>query len=234
MIPTSVITISRQLGSGGSYIAQLVAKRLGYAYVDRQIIQQAAKELAVEEAVIEDRDGRLQTFWEKLAEVLAIGAPFGNYIPPPMNLVSDEQLVDTERRLIIELAAKGPCVILGRGAFHLLRGKARLLNVMIHAPMRFRVERVMTIYHAKTEEEAIKMIERSDQNRFGYIRTLMDLDWFDARNYHLTIDTGEIDFATAEEMITSLAGRLPTNGGWSWVKEPVSSAPGTNTNSPLL
>ncbi|MGC8490469.1 MAG: AAA family ATPase [Syntrophobacteraceae bacterium] len=222
MATASMITISRQLGSGGSYIGRLVANRLGYAFIDRQIIQQAARELGVEEAIVEDRDGRLQTFWEKLVEAFANGAPLGGYTPPPLNLVSDEELVDTEHRLITELAAKGPCVVLGRGAFHLLRGKGRLLNVMIHAPMRFRVERLRSIYHVKTGDEAVRMIERSDRDRLGYIRTLTDLDWFDARNYHLTIDTGQIDFATAEEIIASLAGQLPTEDEWPWVSEPKS------------
>ncbi len=227
MAATSVITISRQLGSGGSYIGRLAARRLGYAYIDRQIIQQAAKELGVEEAEIEDRDGRLQTFWEKLIGAFAMSAPITTYTPPPVNLVSDEQLVETERRLITELAVKGPCVVLGSGAFHLLRGKARLLIVMVHAPMGFRVERVMSIYHAR-KSEAIRMIERSDQDRCSYIRAFTGLDWFDARNYHLTIDTGKVDFATAEELIASIARRLPADGAWSRVNEPVSAAPETS------
>ncbi len=205
MPATVVITIARQLGSGGSYIGQQVARRLGYACIDRQILQQAAKELGVEEAEIEGRDGRLQSFWEKLISVFTLGPPEGSYTPPPPNWVSDEELAEIERRLITELAAKGPCVVLGRGAFHLLRGRARLLNVMIHAPHEFRVERVMSIYHARSKAEAIQMIERSDQERCRYIRAFTGLDWFDARNYHLTIDTAKIDFATAEEMIASVA-----------------------------
>ncbi len=67
-----LVTIARQLGSGGSYIGQLVARRLGYAYIDRQIMQQAAKELGVEEAEIEGREGRLQSFWEKLISLFAM------------------------------------------------------------------------------------------------------------------------------------------------------------------
>jgi len=228
MPATVVITISRQLGSGGSYIAQQVAKRLGYAYIDRQILEQAAKELGVEEADIENRDERLQTFWEKLIAVFTVGTPAGTYTPPPLHIFSDEQLVEIERRLITELTAKGPCVVLGRGAFHLLRGRARLLNIMVHAPQGFRVERVISIYHARTKAEAVRMINRSDQDRRRYIHAFTGLDWFDARNYHLTIDTGKVDFATAEEMIASLAGRLQSDKTWSWVKEPVCTMAGFN------
>jgi cytidylate kinase len=101
MPATVVITIARQLGSGGSYIGHLVARRLGYAYIDRQILQQAAVELGVEEAEIEDREGRLQSFWEKLLLGFTMANPYPIYMPP--RLISDEQLAETERRLIIEL-----------------------------------------------------------------------------------------------------------------------------------
>ena len=215
-----VITIARQLGSGGSYIGKRVAERFGYAYIDRQILQQAARELGVEEAMLEGRDECLQSFWERLLLVFALGPPDGTYTPPP-HLVSDDDLIETERRLIIRLATQGPCVVLGHGGFHLLRGRVRLLNVFAHAPLEFRVARVMSIYHAESEDEAVRMIERSDQERRRYIRTFTGLDWFDARNYHLTIDTGVVDFAMAEELIASLAKRLPQENTWPWVNQPI-------------
>ncbi len=102
-----VITIARQLGSGGSYIGQQVARRLGYAYIDRQILQLAAKELDVEESEIENRDGRLQTFWEKLLAGFTLGAPFYTSYTPPPCWVSDDKLAAVAGRLIVELAAKG-------------------------------------------------------------------------------------------------------------------------------
>jgi cytidylate kinase len=209
MSGTVVITIARQLGSGGSCIGQLVAKRLGYALIDRQILQLAARELRVEEAEVEDRQERLQSIWEKLVSSYAMASSHRIY-RPFLCLLSDEQLAETERRIIIELAVKEPCVILGRGAFYLLRRKARLFNIMVHAPLRFRVERVMSIYSMRSKAEAIRMIERSDQDRHRYIRALTGLDWLDTRNYDLTINTGKIDFTTAEEMIAHLALRLPS------------------------
>jgi len=215
-----VITIARQLGSGGSYIGRRVAQRLGYAYIDRQILQQAARELGVEEEVIEHRDERLQSFWEKLIMVFALGPPDGTYTPPPQTIVTDAELIETERRLILELTERGPCVVLGHGAFHLLRGRARLLNIFFHAPLEFRVEQVTRVYNAPAEDEAIRMIERSDRRRRRYIRTFTGLEWFDVRNYHLAIDTGEIEFAAAEDLIVSLAKRLLPEKARPWAEEP--------------
>ncbi len=200
MPPPIVITIARELGSGGYYIGQQVARRLGYAYIDREILRQAARDLGLEETELEGREKRLQSFWDKLISVVAMGGADGIYSPPP-RWVSDEQLAETERRLICELASRGQCVVLGRGAFHLLRGRAKLLNVFVHAPVSFRIQRVMSIYRAKSKREAAEMIDRSDQERTRYIRFFTGFDRLDARNYHITIDTGLIDFTTAEEMI---------------------------------
>lgn len=217
-MPEVVITIARQLGSGGSHVALQVARRLGYAFVDRQILQEAAKELGVEESEIERREERLLTFWEKLMSGFNMGSPYPNFVPPS-NWITDERLAEVEHRLMTELAMKGPCVMLGRGAFHLLRGRAQLLNVMIHAPLGFRVERLMRVYHAK-RKEAVQMIEQSDGDRYRYIRNFTGRDWFDVRNYHLAIDTSKIDFASAEEMISSIALRLPAADALPWVNEP--------------
>ena len=220
MPPPIAITIARELGSGGSYIGQQVARRLGYAYIDREILRQAARDLGLEETELEGREERLQSFWDKLISVVALGGADGIYSPPP-RWVSDEQLAETERRLICELASRGHCVVLGRGAFHLLRGRAKLLNVFVHAPASFRIQRVMSIYRARSKREAADMIDRSDLERTRYIRFFTGLDRLDARNYHITIDTGMIDFTTAEEIITSLAEGLREEGDWPWVNNPI-------------
>jgi cytidylate kinase len=216
-LPT-VITIARELGSGGSYIGMQVARRLGYVYIDRQILQQAATELGLEENELAGREECVQSFWDKLISVFAIGVPDNVYTPPP-RWVSDGKLAECEQRLIRELAAKGACVVLGRGAFHFLRGKARLLNVFIHAPLSFRVQRLIHVYGAPGELEAARMIDHSDQERTRYIRSWTGLDRFDARNYHLCIDTGAFDFAAAEELVVSLAKNLREEGDWPWVDQ---------------
>ncbi len=220
MIGPTAITIMRELGSGGAYIGQQAAKRLGYAYIDREILEEAAKKLGCHKGELDDRDGRLQSFWEKLIAVFAVGAPEAVYIPP-VRWISDEQLVETQNHLMEELVSKGPCLIVGRGAFYVLRGKAKLFNVFIHAPISFRIRRVMHMYGIKTEKEAAGMLDRSDQERDRYIRFCTGLNRLDVRNYHLTIDTGTIDFASATEMIVRLGQDLREEADWPWVKDPL-------------
>ena len=213
------ITMMRELGSGGAYVASQVAKRMGYPYMDHQILREAARELGCPEGELEGRDERLQSFWDKLIAVFALGAPESVYVPPP-RWISDERLIETEKRLLRELASRGPCVVVGRGAFHLLRGQANLFNVFVHAPVSFRIRRVMSIYGAQNERDAAEMIDRSDQERGRYIRFCTGLDRFDARNYHLAIDTGAIDFTSATEMIVRMAESLREEGDWPWVLGP--------------
>ncbi len=214
----TVITIGRGVGTGGSYLGQRVARRLGYAYLDRQILQYAARELGCEEYEIEDRMERLQSFWDRLIAAFSLGTPNGIYATP-LRRISDDQLIETERRLILELTTKGPCVVMGHGAFHLLQGRAKLLNVFVHAPMDFRIERIMGVFGVESEREAVAMIHRTDQERNRYIRFFTGLDRLDFRNYHLMIDTGVTDFARAEDMIANLAAGLREERDWPWVKE---------------
>lgn len=209
----SVITITRQLGSGGAYLGQRVARRLGYAYADRQILKSAAEKLEVDVEDLTYRDEQVQSYWDRLFQIFSVGSPDCPYTPPPVRVVSDEQLLDTEQRIIRDLAGRGCCVIVGHGAFHLLKGQAGVLNVFVHAAMDFRVARVMKLYRMSSRDEARQIIERTDRERENYIRSVSRCNWFDARNYHLTMDLERIGFEDAERLIESIA--VPSSAGAS-------------------
>ncbi|EPR37356.1 Cytidylate kinase-like family [Desulfovibrio sp. X2] len=209
-----IVTVARQLGSGGSEIAQIVARRLGIAYIDRQILQDAAKELGLEEEELQSRCERLQGFWERLLHVFAQGSPASVYSPPPSRVPSDEMVMAAERDVLLHLASKGPCVVVGHCGFHLLRERGQLLNVFIHAPTDFRVARVMKHYGAKTPEEALESIELADKERGEYVQELSGALWEDATNYHLTLDAAFTGLERAAETITRIASPLlPESAG---------------------
>src|SRR5437588_12429461 len=77
-------TISRQMGTGGSYIGQLIAMRLGLKYVDREVLHLAAEEFGCDEETVAARSERIETFWEKILGGLSLGAPDSRYNPPPL------------------------------------------------------------------------------------------------------------------------------------------------------
>ncbi len=202
--PVILVTISRQFGSGGAYIGQSVAKRLGYEYIDREILRQAARYLGREEEALSGREERLTGFWESFFNAFAVGIPEAGYVPPPIRPVYDKDLFDAEAAIMNEMADRHNAVVVGRGGFHILKGRTGLANVFIHAPKEFRVKRAMDVYNIPAIEDAASLVEDMDRERGKFIRAMTGADWTDARNYHLSIDTGRVDFVSAEEMVLRL------------------------------
>lgn len=207
-----IITIARQLGSGGSEIAQRVARRLDFHYIDRQILQQAAAALGLKERDLAPRCERVQGFWAKLLQPFAAGTPADVFSPPPFQVPSDEQIVATERHILMELAAKGDCVVVGHAGFRLLRGQGRLLNIFVYAPTTFRMERILRHYGARDEAEARAMMEQADRDRERYVREVTGLLWQDARNYHVCFDAERVGLDAAVARLSALARRMVTVG----------------------
>ncbi len=202
--PAILVTISRQFGSGGAFIGRNVAKRLGYKYIDREILRQAARYLGSDEKTLSGREERVAGFWENFFNAFAVGIPEAGYVPPSMRPVYDRDLFEAEAAIMKEMADARSSVIVGRGGFHVLKGRPGLANVFIHAPREFRIGRAMEIYKIAAEKAAASRVDEMDSERGGFIREMTGADWTDARNYHLSIDTGRVDFASAEEMVLRL------------------------------
>lgn len=120
----------------------------------------------------------------------------------------DSELFAVEALIIRKIAERYSSVIVGRGAFHILSDISGLVNVFLHATPEFRLRRVMDVFDIKDSEKAKNLIEDSDSQRRKFIRVLSGRDWTDARNYHLSIDTGVVGFADACEMILCRAKTL--------------------------
>src|SRR5439155_16734422 len=99
MIKTT-ITISRQMGAGGSYIGQVIARRLGLKYVDREVLHLAAKEFGCDEETIAARSERVTSFWERVLGGLSFGAPDSHYKPPPLGNFSDRELFEKQTQIL--------------------------------------------------------------------------------------------------------------------------------------
>ncbi|HOI14720.1 MAG TPA: cytidylate kinase-like family protein [Geobacteraceae bacterium] len=208
MSSSITITISRQIGCGGAYIGQEVAKSLGCRYLDREIVRHVANHLKEDESLLIDRQERISSFWENLVRSCSVCIPETGYIPPPVRPIMDSELFAVEALIIRKIAERYSSVIVGRGAFHILSDISGLVNVFLHATPEFRLRRVMDVFDIKDSEKAKNLIEDSDRQRRKFIRVLSGRDWTDARNYHLSIDTGVVGFADACEMILCRAKTL--------------------------
>ena len=200
---TMVVTISRQMASGGAYIGHLLARTLGYKYVEREILHIAARELGVDISELSRLDERHAGFVENLMKSFVFGAPEAAYVPPSRRAVYDKELFETESRIMAEIANQYNAVIVGRGGYFVLRNGPAVVNVFIHAPMDFRVKRLQQ-FHEISKEQAREEIENSDRMREKFLRTMTDTERYDARNYHLCLDAEAVGIEAAVRMIIGL------------------------------
>ncbi|MGO9139394.1 MAG: AAA family ATPase [Syntrophales bacterium] len=199
--PNIAITISRQMGSGGSYIGYLTARELGFNYVDREILQRAAKHLGTNTGALEDLDERSTGLVKNIIRGFSFGLLDATYAPPTIRPVYDKDLFMLECRIMDQIVDEHSAVIVGRGGFHALRDRPGVIRIFIHAPKEFRVNRIMTVRNIKDMRKARDEAEESDRRRAKFIRDMVGIHWTDARNYHLCIDSSSVDFLTSVEMI---------------------------------
>jgi len=183
-----VITISRQLGSGGGYIGQQLAKRLAIFYADREIISEAAKKLRIKEDEVESRDEKA-LFWRSLIESYAMNTD--NYLPTQIVAPIDRELYEAETDIIERIAGERSAVIIGRCSGYILREHPNHIRLYLYASEAFRIARVQFLYKV-TEDEARKMMVRSDKERGRYNKKYAGMNWTDLRQYDLCIDTSKL------------------------------------------
>lgn len=194
-----VITISRQLGSGGAYVGQKLAKSLNIFYADREIICKASKQLSVLEEDLESRDEKVSSFWQSYIQSCACGSPEG-YIYPQIIAPTDHELFEAESEIIEHIAKEHSAVIVGRCGTHILRDFPNHVSMFLHGDTTFRIGRIQKLYNV-TEEVAGKMIAQSDKERNRYYHTFTGKEWTDARQYDISIDTSKIGIDKSIELI---------------------------------
>jgi len=193
-----VITISRQLGSGGSYVGQQLAKKMNIFYADREIIRNVAKELSILETDIESRDEKILSFWQSLKANNAFAPDV--HIAPGMLAPTDRELFEAESKVIEQIAKERSAVIIGRCGFHVFRDFPNHISLFLHADNTFRNNRIQKLYNVSSEI-AGKMIVQSDKERTNYCKTFTGKEWSDARNYNISIDTGRVEIDKTVELI---------------------------------
>lgn len=180
-----VITISRQSGSLDNQIAQAVATRLGYRLVWRELINQAARQAWAPEVAL-----------AMLDELGILG----------LNPSSKACLAYREavRQVMLDLAAAGNVVIVGRAGQVVLRDRADVLHVRLIAPENIRVERIADQHHI-TRQAAQAQVKASDRSRRLYLINCYEVDWNDPYLYHLSINTGLVGIEEATSLICQTA-----------------------------
>ncbi|HNW89239.1 MAG TPA: cytidylate kinase-like family protein [Bacteroidales bacterium] len=194
-----VITISRELGCGGAYIGQQLAKELNMYYADHEIIAKAAEQLSTAEKDVELRDEKIESFWNTFW--IYSGTASDAFVPhqkmfPPTSF----DVFNAESEIIKHIANNRSSVIIGRCGFYVLRDHPNLFSIFLHADPAFRAKRIQDLYKV-TEEEAVKKVAQSDKDRVHYISTFTGKKWSDAKQFGLCMDTGIIGIEKSAELI---------------------------------
>lgn len=202
------VTIARQLGSGGSELGHSLAEALGIRCIDREIISQTAQQFDVQEQEVADREERVLPFWERMLSGFVVGAPEAAYVaPPPTQMPSDREIFEAETEVLKSIAAREECVIVGRAASHVLSPHPLMLNVLLYAPLEFRIARVMQVYGVTTPNEARAKIQQSDGMRGKSIAQMTGKDWMAPENYHLCLDSSTLPMAEISQLLTEFVRR---------------------------
>lgn len=215
----AVITISRELGSGGTYIALKLAQIISGVCLDKEIINEIARKMGKSESELHDFDqetySRISVFFQEALASIAEGGrvfhPFGIgsldweglevFSSFPDKEFRHDQYVEVLKAVITEMATKtADTVFLGRGGSQILKNFPGALHVRIVACMSDRMERIMKEQGAD-EEKARSLIEQRDASAAKFIYDFFDEDWADPHLYHLTLNTSMISFDSCIETI---------------------------------
>ncbi len=184
----TVITISRQYGSGGRFIGRLLADELGIPFYDKEIIAEASENSGFAQGFIQENEQKMKSM-SSFAFMPSMWS--GNIVNSFENVES--KIYACEADAIEKFAKAGACVIVGRCADYVLRDKVKCLNVFIHADMPERVERIINMYHrADDAKKAERLIKENDRMRARHYRYYTDSEWGDCKNYHITLNSTAI------------------------------------------
>ncbi|MBR5225173.1 MAG: cytidylate kinase-like family protein [Clostridia bacterium] len=192
-----VITIARSYGSGGRKMGKLLAKELGYEYYDREILRIASDDSGISEELFHQMDEQKRLPLFRIAREMYTG----EVIPPDSDdFISNENLFRYQAKIIRELAATRNCVIVGRCANFILRGRENVINVFVTAPVVDCVRRVMQ-NDGLDLEEAEKKIKKIDKRRADYYKYFTGRQWHDAALYDLCLNTGHMSEKKCVELV---------------------------------
>ena len=186
-----IITISREFGSGGRFIGEEVAKKLGIKYYDKEIIGQIAKESGLAPDYIKE-NAELSPKKGTLAYAFVNRDITGKSV--------EDIVYEVQRKVILELADKEACVIIGRNADYILKDRDDVMNVFIHGNMSEKTQRIMGLYNVE-EKEAVKMMADTDKRRMTNYNFYTEQKWGKASNYTLSLNSSQLGYDRCEKII---------------------------------
>lgn len=203
-----IITINRELGSGGRTVGKKLAEKLGVPFYDKALINELKKKYQLTTEEIEKLKGSKHQWWrdfintamymgQGMNEVWYYQRMFGQ----DFHMVTSSEMYEVEKEILENVAEEDSCVIAGRTGFHIFVNHPNHISIMIQAPMEYRIQRVME-KQGLSREEAENAIKKVDDMRETYVKRYTGKSRYDTRNYDLVINmNGKTEDEAVEQIL---------------------------------
>lgn len=208
-----VVTISREVGSGGRTIGRKLAEKLGVRFSDKELVDELQKKLNLTVDSIEELKGKKKRWLDDFIQMVAPMPMSGMLVDGDSDYISEYNLslsvndvFEAEREILNGIADEGSCVIAGRSGFFVLKGRPNKVDVLITASREKRIARIMDKQNL-SRQKAEEVIDSVDKARDNYVKRYTGQSRYDARNYHIVLNMDYITEDQAVAMILSYLGK---------------------------
>lgn len=191
-----IITIGRELGSGGLAIAKKLSESLGFRLYDKELLTEAARDSGLDVDVFKERDEKQTFCFMQKAMSLIFASNTNNYL-------CNENIFKIQSETIAKLAQKESCIFVGRCADYILRENSKLFSVFFWAEVEDRVKNVAEKLNI-SEQEALKIIEKTDKSRSAYYNFYTNKTWGKATSYDLCINTSPLGIDKTADLVLKI------------------------------
>ena len=190
-----IITIGREFGSGGRTIAKMTGEKLGIKVYDNELLTKIAKESGLAQAYVAEKSENL-TLSDLIGRSLS---GFGTY----NQVLVEDNLWKMQSEVILDLAKKETCIIVGRCADYILKDKENCLKVFIYASLEERINRIVSVY-GESNVAPEKRLKDKDKRRSLFYNYFTDMKWGNPHNYDICLNSGILGFEKCVDIISSL------------------------------
>lgn len=207
-----VITISREVGSGGRTIGRKLAEKLGVRFSDKELIDSLQAKLNLSPKSIEELKGKKKRWMDDFIQMVAPVPMSGLLVNGDSDYISEyntslnvNDVFEAEKEILKGIADEGSCVIAGRSGFFVLKDRPNKVDILITASREYRIDRIMR-KQGLSHEKALEVIESVDKARDNYVLRYTGQSRYDARNYHIVLNMDYLTEDKAVELIMTYLG----------------------------
>ena len=200
-----IIAMEREYGSGGGAIAHKLADKLGWKLWDQELTCEIARRAKSDIATVEKREERIDPLFYRLMKVFLRGS-FERSLPVKgIEALDADGMAAMMERIVLDTAAGGNCILVGRGASYFLRDRDDVFSVFLYAPREEKLRRLLAT--GLSRDDASDRLDSIDRDRAAFIKTYFSKDWPSRELYHQMLNTAVGDDAVIDQILHGIALR---------------------------